>query len=866
MRSVPSKKHERPPRGPFVCIFRLIFPLFLLAGLIFPGWVTAMERYTLKNGLNYILEERRNTGVVAVQVWMNVGSKDEDDRVAGITHFIEHLIFKGTDKIKGNEFAKKIEAMGGSVNAFTSFDNTVYHIVIPSMVFREGFELLMESVQNPAFPEQEIAKERKVVLEEIKMGEDEPQRKLFKELFSLSYHGEAYGKPVIGFKETVEKITRDDIVQYYRTHYVPLNQTIVITGDFDAGVAHDLIARYLSDQKKGKKQVNRNTANSSAKGETEKFVYRDVRENYIALAYGIPKRTNPDIPAIDVLGTILGDGESSRLQEVLKKRMAVVNGISTYVFTPQEEGLFVVYANYSGNETKNVTRGIETEIQRIQKEDVSEWELVKARNMLRAYYVYDAETAQGRARQIGDSITMTGDPDFIDKYLKALDRVTVADVRAVAKKYLTVKDRRTVVMGPKKVANPYRKTMANGLKCLVNKNDSSPTFSVRIGFIGGLKAEKTGKNGEFNVLSRMLLTGTKKKSSSDIARQIDMLAGSLAPYNGRNIFGLAGKFLSKDLKTVIPLIKELLLESSFTDKELARIKREVLSQIRQRDDDPISYTFMRFNEAMFANHPYSLDPIGAEKDVESLSLDDIAGLYRQHVTPSGAVFAFSGDIDEKEVFKLMEDLFQDWKGGRTELKRMYTKPSKQRVDISKDIEQVHIVFGFSGPGLIDDRDRYAAEVLDAALSGMGGRMHRVLREENPYAYAVTFFNQMAYETGAMGIYIGTSPAFVKDVERIARREIKNIIDKGFSEQEIEDGKNYIIGNHYIRMQSNTAKASSMCFDSLYGLDPDLFKTSPDLVRRVTKEDVDRVARKYINLDWMVEVRVGKVEPVKKSKK
>ena len=755
--------------------------------------------------------------------------------------------------------------MGGSVNAFTSFDNTVYHIVIPSMVFREGFELLMDSVKNPAFPEQEIAKERKVVLEEIKMGEDDPQRKLFKELFSLSYHGEVYGKPVIGFKETVDNITRDDIIKYFRTHYVPSNQTIVITGDFDTDVAHQLIAKHLSDQKGRKKEAPKRVADSNAKGDTEKIVYKDVRENYIALAYGIPKRTNPDVPAIDVLGTILGDGESSRLQEVLKKRKAIVNGVSTYVFTPQEEGLFVVYANYSGDGTQNVMRGIEAEIRRMQKEDINEWELIKAKNMLKAYYIYDSESAQGRARQIGDSTTMTGDPDFINKYLKAVDKVTAADVRRAAGKYLTVKDRRTVIMGPKKVANPYRKFLKNGLKLLVNKNDSSPTFSVRIGFVGGLKAEESGKNGEFNVLSRMLLKGTKNKTSSDIAKQIDMLAGSLAPYNGRNIFGLSGKFLSKDLKAVIPLIKELLMESSLTDEELTRVKREVMSEIRQRDDDPISYTFMRFNEAMFTNHPYSFDPMGTEKDVEKLSLDDVAGLYRQYVTPSGAVIAFSGDVDEKEIFKLMEDLFQEWKGKKSDLKRIYMKPSKQVVNVDKDIEQVHIVFGFPGPGLID-KDRYAAEVLDAALSGMGGRIHKALREENPYAYAVTFFNQMAYETGAMGIYIGTSPAFVKDVERIARREIQKILDEGFSEQEIEDGKNYIIGNHYIRMQSNGAKASSMCFDCLYGLDPDLFKTFPNFVTKVTKEDVDRVARKYLNMDTMVEVRVGKMEQSKKSKK
>jgi zinc protease len=248
-----------------------------------------------------------------------------------------------------------------------------------------------------------------------------------------------------------------------------------------------------------------------------------------------------------------------------------------------------------------------------------------------------------------------------------------------------------------------------------------------------------------------------------------------------------------------------------------------------------------------------------------LSLDDIAGLYRHYVTPNGAVIAFSGDVDEKEIFSMMEGLFQAWKGRKADLKAIVMKPSRQTLSINKDIEQVHIVFGFPAPGLID-KDRYGAEVLDAVLSGMGGRIHKALREENPYAYAVTFFNQMAYETGAMGIYVGTSPAFVKDVERIARRELKRIIDEGLTEQEIEDGKQYIIGNHYIRMQANGAKAFSMCVDTLYGLGPDLFKTFPNFIRKVTKGDVDRVARKYINMDLMVEVRVGKVGPDKKGGK
>jgi len=164
------KQDERPSRGPFIFLSSFILSLFFIVMLSFPGRMAAMEVYSLKNGLDYILEQRKNTGVVAIQVWVNVGSKDEDDRVAGVTHFIEHLIFKGTEKLKGNVLASRIEAMGGSINAFTSFDNTVYHIIVPSRVFREGFELLVESVKNPAFPEEEIAKERKVVLRRDQNG------------------------------------------------------------------------------------------------------------------------------------------------------------------------------------------------------------------------------------------------------------------------------------------------------------------------------------------------------------------------------------------------------------------------------------------------------------------------------------------------------------------------------------------------------------------------------------------------------------------------------------------------------------------------------------------------------------------------
>ncbi len=557
-----------------------------------------------------------------------------------------------------------------------------------------------------------------------------------------------------------------------------------------------------------------------------------------------------------MLGTLLGDGESSRLVESLKRKKGIVTNVADYIFSPKENGLFVIYATFRTGEYEPVMRQIDGELKKIKSAAISDWEMEKAKNMLRASYIYSEETVQGKARRLGNFQTITGDPDFLNGFLKGIDRVTKADVKRVFEKYLSVKDRKIIFLKPKPKANPYTLELPNGLKCVVNKNKAAPSFSFRIGFVGGVKEEQEGKNGAFNLLSRMLLRGTKKKDASAIAREIDFLAGDISPYNGRNLFGLSGKFLSKDFKNVLLLLKEILTGTALKNEELTKVKEEVLSDIRQRDDDPVGYTFTRFNEIFYKGHPYSKDPIGTEKDVENMGINELKAFYKHFISPSHAVIAISGDVDEKEVFRLIKEYFSAWKGETNVIAEKRPSVVAQNVTIEKEIMQTHMIFGFPGPGLIDE-DRYAAEVLDAVLSGMGGRIHKVLREENPYAYAVTFFSQQAYEASAMGIYIGTDVKYVEDVKRIAKAEIENIVQKGLTDKEIEDGKNYLIGNHYIKTQSNGAIVTSMCFDTMYGMKPGFFKEYPSRIEKVTREDVNRVARKYLTMNTMVEMAVGK---------
>jgi zinc protease len=817
-----------------------------------------MDVFTVENRLPVIFETREDTGVVAAQVWVKVGSKYEDLRMAGITHFIEHLIFKGTEKVKANEMASRIEALGGSINAFTSYDNTVYHIVIPKNAFEEGLVLLLDAVKNPAFPEEEIVKERQVVLEEIKMGEDDPQRKLFKELFSVSYDGHPYGRPIIGFEETVRKVSPEDIRMYFREHYTPDNMAIVITGDFDREKTREILAAYVrgyDDQKAKPFVVSRRKEKGSEKA---KVVERNVRESYIAISYPVPPVMDDDTPSIEILAKILGEGDSSRLQEQLKFKKGMVTNISTYLFSPKEEGLFIIIATFNGKTFDGITKAIDDEIARLAKDGPTVLEIEKAKNMIRASYVYGAETAQGRARQIGNYQTLTGDPRYPDHYLKALGRVGADDVVRVLKKYITAKEKKLAALLPNNTFNPHTYKLKNGLTYVVNNNKASPSFSFRLGFVGGLKEEPPGKNGMFNVLSRMLLKGTKTKDAAAIAREIDCLAGDISPYSGRNIFGLSGKFLSKDMKAAFTLLHELVTSTSMKAADLEKVKGDVLSGIRQRDDDPIGSTFRKFNEVLYQGHPYGKDPMGTEDNVRNMTAKDVEDSYKQYVSPANAVLAVSGDLDDGDLRKLLDELFAKWQGPANVLRKTSVAPRKQDVGVDREMMQSHLIFGFLGPGLLEG-DRYAVEVLDAILSGMGGRIHKVLREENPYAYAVTFFNQMAYEVGGIGIYIGTDRKLVKEVEGISKAEVERIIREGFTDREVEDGKAYLIGNHYISMQSNSAISTSMCLDTMYGLKPNYFKVWPSHIEKVTKEDVNRVAKKYLSLDKMVYVRVGAKE-------
>ncbi len=417
-------------------------------------------QFRLDNGLTVILEENHSAPVVAFQAWVSVGSADETPDEIGLAHVFEHMLFKGTDRRGVGQIAREVEAAGGDINAWTSFDETVYHMVLASRWFDNGLDILADAVQHSSFDPGELDKELKVVLEEIKQGEDSPSRTCGAgALLSHAFRDHPYGRPVIGTAAAVNKITRARLIEFFHKHYIPSNITLIVVGDFETQAALGKIAvAWGSHVAKAPAAAPPSTIPSGPRAsrglpiekpqtETRAVVTaQDVRETHLSIAFHAPEMHSDDAAALDILAIILGQGESSRLNVDVKRNQQLASEVYAYTHTPRDPGLFVVGATIAGNnaagggalpvDVADTERALLTQVYRLGKEEVTNEELAKARTLIESDEVYQKETVQGMARKLGWFATIAGTLDYEAEYQRQVRALTPAKLRASAARWL----------------------------------------------------------------------------------------------------------------------------------------------------------------------------------------------------------------------------------------------------------------------------------------------------------------------------------------------------------------------------------------------------------------------------------------------
>lgn len=397
---------------------------------------------TLDNGLTVIVREDSSAPVVSAQAWAMTGSIHEDTWLgAGLSHVLEHMLFKGTEKREAGRIDQEVQEAGGYMNAYTSFDRTVFYIDVPDTGAATAIDILCDIMQHATLPEEELDKELDVIRREIDMGQDDPGRRSSRRLFETAYTISPYRHTVIGYPEIFEKLTREDIVTYFQNRYAPANIFFVIVGDVDAdNVIAQITSAFAGNNRPESKPIKL-VAEPPQAAPREVIEQASVQLGHLHYSWHVPDVRHPDLPALDVLATVLGNGRSSRLYQNVREKLGVVNSASAWTYTPIDSGLLGMSAVINADQCAPARKAMEAELARLSTDPVSDPEMVKVAKQFIAGILGTRKTMEGQAQNLGDCWITVRDLDFSDRYLEAVQRVIPGDVIRVANQYLTDNNR-----------------------------------------------------------------------------------------------------------------------------------------------------------------------------------------------------------------------------------------------------------------------------------------------------------------------------------------------------------------------------------------------------------------------------------------
>lgn len=862
------------------------------------------QRFTLDNGLTVLFEEQRAAKVAALQVWVKVGSADERVDQAGLAHLHEHMLFKGTRRRKPGEVASDVESHGGEINAWTSFDQTVYHVVIASQFARQGLDVLADMIRGSTFDPDELAREIEVVCEEIKRSQDAPQRKASRDLFATAYSTHPYQRPVIGWEETVRGFSRAQVLEFYERHYAPGNIVVSLVGDLSLAEARAWAQdSFGGDWGRRHEPVGPRAVEPPPSGRRFAFRPDDVKEAYLNLAFAIPAVDHPDTPALDLLAMIAGQGHASRLLLEVKRKRSLVNEIHAYAYTPKDPGLWSVSMTLPPAKLEPAFEEATRVLEELKTQLVPEAELATVKALVESDAVYQRETVQGMARKLGFYETSAGGIEAEQRYYAQIAQVTPERLREVAQRYLAfdravvtglfpsgtsfderaatrileeAKDRVTPAAPPPPAAAPeplgvlapragrrgvsgiIEERLPSGARVLIREEPAVPLFAMRAAFLGGLRYERSADNGLTLLLGRMLTRGTPTRDAEAISRRIDGLAGSLHGNAGRNSVGMRGEFLSKHFPAAFELFADCLLHPSFPEGEFERERALQLQDVLTRDDKPSGVAFELFAKTLFHTHPYRMSTLGERQTLEALHPDALRDYHQRYCDPSQLVLSVVGDVRADEVLARAHEAFGRSLGHAAVPPTVPDElpPSTPREAMRTLAKaQSHLVFGFRGATLSDPW-RHALEVLSTILSGQGGRLFLELRDKRSMAYSVSSVNMEGLEPGYFAVYMGTSPEKVSAALAGIREQLERIRDEAVAPAELARAQQHLIGTHEIGLQRNGARAGLLALDALYGLGQENFLHFAERISTVTVADVQAAAQRVIDFSRSALAVVG----------
>ncbi len=842
----------------------------------------------LKNGLGVLVQEDRRFPLVSLRLYVRAGSAYETPKQAGISHLLEHMVFKGTARRAKGEVAKTIEGAGGYLNAATSFDYTVYIIDLPADNWDLGLDVLQDMIWGAALDPEELEQEKKVVLSELERGEDNPSQRMFKAIQPLVFADTGYERPIIGHRSTVTAITRKDIQDYIAKFYQPQSMLAVVVGDVDKDKVLAKVEDIFGHLTNTEHVVpNQSLPLPKVRGPHIKVERGPWSKAYVSVAFPLPGMHAAQSPGLDLLAYLLGGDETSRLYRKFKYDLGLVDSISASAMGLNQVGILYIHATLDEKNFPDFFEKLSTELASLDATPFSRQELERARLNISVAFQSTNETLGGLASKLGRFQFFKNSLDVEENYLSRLGNVEVTELQTLANTYLQGNALVSAVLLPasakasqsemrqdpeksqeltakartlwQKKAQPVQKTaladtagkqevidLGQGCTLILLPDNTLPFTAVNLTFQGGNLLLSAKEQGLAALTAKALTFGTKKLSATAYDDFLSGRAAEISARAGRDTLSVHAKFPARFAKEILPVFEDTVLEPAFASSEIKRAKKEAVAAIKQEKDLPTALAFSNLFPLLYKDSGYSFLLLGDQEQVLGFEEGQIANFWQKQVS-NPFTLAVAGQFLRGDVVALGKKLARSSKGVPLKFQTPAQGLEQKKTLTMPGRNQSHIVIAFPVPG-VHHKDSAGLDLLRQTLAGQGGLLFTELRDKKGLGYTVTALLWQAPSTGFLAFYIGTYPGKTKEAIKGFQDVTKALHQQVLPTDAIKRAQNMLAGNYFRNRQSLNSRAKEAARLTIHNLDISHNTEQIKAAQTLTPKDIQDLARKYLRFD------------------
>ena len=831
-------------------------------------------------------------GVASVQLWIAAGAGAERKSEHGCAHLFEHMVFKPRVHADGRErdLASVVEGRGGDVNAFTSHDETVFHATVPADGFDEVATMLIESVIGGEFDAELLAREQDVVVEEIRQYADDPASRSVQLMMADLYAGHAYARPVLGEEAEVRALSPAKLRAWGRRMFRGDRIVFVAAGPVEAAHVEALVAPLLEGLPPGPARTRAAPRPQPLSAPAFRVVREDVQEAYLRLAWMGGEGLDADALALDVAAVCLGQGESSRLANGVRRRARLVSDAYASYLGGQESGTFMISAQAEVETVEAASEALLREVESLARLPIEAEELSRARALLQSSLVYRRETVQGQAHALGYFARMSGDLEAEAGYFERLAALTAEDVRLACARCLSPASVALTLIVPREQIDArharalqrrlerrgssgrsgkrasskgtprrgglgiWEAAHASGLRIVARPDPSIPVVAGWLVWPGGQRIEASRHAGSSSLSASLLNRGTTRREGDALAREIEGLAAVLDGFSGHNSVGVQMESLAVHSSTVLARMLECALVPRFDAEELDEARRVTLADLEADRDDVGHLAYREMLRTLYRGHPHGRDLRGTPAALARINSAMLARNWARDYPLGRGVLALAGAFDLDVVLAEIDEVVEQLGGapqdpGRGRERAGLEAPRWPRRPIERELvrerAQGQCVIGFPGLAL-GDPSVASLDVLCSVLGGQSGRLFESLREREGLVYQVGASSSEHVNSGHVVFYAAASQDKLDATRAAIEAEIALIRSVAASPAELDRAKRWLIGQFESGMQRRGRVASRMVFGAAYGLGPEHYLRYPERVARVKNRDVLALAERLLD--------------------